>query len=138
MIVMDYHAILLQLGITPNYKGYHQMLTALEIVEANPEALTMVTKWLYPAVAKRHQTNWKQVERNLRIAVRTAWGTNRDFLQKLSPLPVKKRPTVSQFISILLSICFPQDRYELRYCGKQILNRIDPIRNYLNRAKTIL
>ena len=75
--------------------------TALEIVEANPEALTMVTKWLYPAVAKRHQTNWKQVERNLRIAVRTAWGTNRDFLQKLSPLPVKKRPTVSQFISIL-------------------------------------
>ena len=74
MIVMDYHAILLQLGITPNYKGYHQMLTALEIVEANPEALTMVTKWLYPAVAKRHQTNWKQVERNLRIAVRTAWG----------------------------------------------------------------
>ena len=94
MIVMDYHAILLQLGITPNYKGYHQMLTALEIVEANPEALTMVTKWLYPAVAKRHQTN-------LRIAVRTAWGTNRDFLQKLSPLPVKKRPTVSQFISIL-------------------------------------
>ena len=101
MIVMDYHAILLQLGITPNYKGYHQMHTALEIDEANPEALTMVTKWLYPAVAKRHQTNWKQVERNLRIAVRTAWGTNRDFLQKLSPLPVKKRPTVSQFISIL-------------------------------------
>ena len=46
MIVMDYHAILLQLGITPNYKGYHQMLTALEIVEANPEALTMVPKWL--------------------------------------------------------------------------------------------
>ena len=123
MIVMDYHAILLQLGITPNYKGYHQMLTALEIVEANPEALTMVTKWLYPAVAKRHQTNWKQVERNLRIAVRTAWGTNRDFLQKLSPLPVKKR---RQYLN------------SYRSCGKQILNRIDPIRNYLNRAKTIL
>lgn len=29
---MDYHAILLQLGITPNYKGFHQMLTTLEIV----------------------------------------------------------------------------------------------------------
>ena len=121
MIVMDYHAILLQLGITPNYKGYHQMLTALEIVEANPEALTMVTKWLYPAVAKRHQTNWKQVERNLRIAVRTAWGTNRDFLQKLSPLPVKN---AADSISIHI------DPVE-----NQILNRIDPIRNYLNRAK---
>lgn len=29
MTVMDYHAILLQLGITPNYKGFHQMLTTL-------------------------------------------------------------------------------------------------------------
>lgn len=29
---MDYPSILLQLGITPNYKGFHQMLTALEIV----------------------------------------------------------------------------------------------------------
>ncbi|WP_317380607.1 sporulation initiation factor Spo0A C-terminal domain-containing protein [uncultured Intestinimonas sp.] len=69
---MDYPSILFQLGITPNYAGFHQMLTALEIVEANPETLTLVTKWLYPAVAKRHQTNWKQVERNLRIIVGVA------------------------------------------------------------------
>lgn len=101
---MDYRLVLMRLEITPNYKGYRQMLTALEIVESNPEALTRVTKWLYPAVAKRHQTNWKQVERNLRIAVKTAWGTNRDFLQMLSPFPVKKRPTVFQFISILWKI----------------------------------
>jgi len=101
---MDYRPILFQLGITPNYKGFYQMLTALEIIEDNPEALTMVTKWLYPAVAKRHQTNWRQVERSLRIVVRVAWDTNRDFLQKLSPLPVKSRPTVSQFISILWKV----------------------------------
>ena len=98
---MDYRLVLMRLGVAPNYKGFYQMLTALEIVEANPEALAMVTKWLYPAVAKRHQTNWRQVERSLKIVVRVAWGTNQDFLQKLSPLPVKKRPTVSQFISFL-------------------------------------
>ena len=98
---MDYRPILLQLGITPNYKGFYQMLTALEIVEANPEALTMVTKWLYPAVAKRYQTNWTQVERNLRIVVSVAWDANRNFLQKLSPIPVKLRPTVSRFVLIL-------------------------------------
>lgn len=97
---MDYRPILLQLGITPNYKDFHQMLTVLGIVEANPEALTMVTKWLYPAVAEQHKTNWRQVERSLRIVVRVAWGTNRDFLQKFSPILVKKRTTVSQFISI--------------------------------------
>lgn len=27
---MDYRPILLQLGITPNYKGYHQLLTVFK------------------------------------------------------------------------------------------------------------
>ena len=40
---MDY---LIQLGITPNYKGYNLMLTALEIINADPEALTLVIKRL--------------------------------------------------------------------------------------------
>lgn len=47
---MDYRLVLIQFGITPNYKGYHQMLTALEIAEVDPEVLTLVTKRLYPAI----------------------------------------------------------------------------------------
>ena len=49
---MDYRPILLRLGITPNYKVYHRMLTALEIIEADLEAPMMVTMWLYPSTAK--------------------------------------------------------------------------------------
>ena len=33
---MDYRLVLMRLGITPNYKGYRQPLTALEIVKAGP------------------------------------------------------------------------------------------------------
>ena len=99
-IGMDYRPILLQLGITPNYKGFHQMLTALEIVEANPEALTMVTKWLYPAVAKRHHASWKQVERNLRTVTRVAWNTS-NFMRDIALCPLGRRPTIAQFISII-------------------------------------
>lgn len=98
---MDYRTILMCLGITPNYKGFHQMLTALEIVEANPEALTMVTKWLYPATAKRHHANWKQVERNLRTVVNMAWRTNPTLLQEIAYIPLRNKPTVSVFLSIV-------------------------------------
>ena len=49
---MDYRPILLRLGITPNYKVYHRMLTALEIIEADLEAPMMVTMSLYQSIAK--------------------------------------------------------------------------------------
>ncbi len=52
--------------------GYHQMLTVIEIVKADPEALTLETKRLYPAVAKRHHANRKQAERNLRMVLYSA------------------------------------------------------------------
>ena len=62
---MDYRLVLIQLGITPNYKGYHQMLTALEIVEADLEALTLVTKRPYPAVWRsdlmRVGSRWNEI-----------------------------------------------------------------------------
>ena len=92
---MDYSTILLRLRITPNYMGYHQMLTAPKIFDANPEALTMVTKWLYPAVAKRHHTNLRRVERNLRTVVKVAWKTDQTFLQEMSLLVLPKQPAVS-------------------------------------------
>ena len=94
---MDYRPILLQLGITPNYKGYHQMLTALEIVDADPETLTLVTKRLYPSVTKRHHASWKQVERNLRTVTRVSWPAN-NFMPAHALCPLGRRPTVTQFI----------------------------------------
>ena len=100
---MDYRLVLMRLGITPNYKGFYQMLTALEIVEADPEALTLVTKRLYPAVAKRHHVSWKQVERNLRRVTRVAWNAN-NFIQAHALCPLGRQPTVTQFISIMWSI----------------------------------
>ena len=39
------------------------MTQALQIAVEEPEALEAVTKWLYPAVARKCGTNWKTVER---------------------------------------------------------------------------
>ena len=54
--------MLYSIGLTPNYKGYRQLAQALQIAVEEPEALEAVTKWLYPAVARKCGTNWKTVE----------------------------------------------------------------------------
>lgn len=61
--------LLLCLGITPNYKGFHFLLTCLELLQSDPMALLQVTKSLYPVVAKHHNTSWRTVERDLRTVV---------------------------------------------------------------------
>ena len=61
--------MLYSIGLTPNYKGYRQLTQALQIAVEEPEALEAVTKWLYPAVARKCGTNWKTWERNIRTMI---------------------------------------------------------------------
>lgn len=99
---MEVQALLLCLGITPNYKAYPFLLTALELLQAEPDAILLVTKQLYPAVAGRHGTNWRVVERDLRTAVTLVWRRNPDLLRSMAGYPLVQKPTVSQFLAILL------------------------------------
>lgn len=92
---------LIQLGITPNYIGFYQLLFALELVSREPDALLLVTKRLYPAVAKEFGTTWKAVERNIRFAVCVAWTRNPDFLSRLARYTVTEKPKTAQFLAIL-------------------------------------
>ena len=76
--------MLYSIGLTPNYKGYQQLTQALQIAVEEPEALEAVTKWLYPAVARKCGTNWKTVERNIRTMIGIAWQTAPEQLERLS------------------------------------------------------
>ena len=51
---MNCHDTLKRLGITPNYIGYHQTITAVELAKCEPDMLCLVTKSLYPEVAKSY------------------------------------------------------------------------------------
>ena len=57
--------LLLWLGITPNYRGFHLILDALEILQAHPGTPLLLTKEVYPRIAKQR-----------RIAVRPWNGTS--------------------------------------------------------------
>lgn len=99
---MDIQALLQHLGITPNYRGFHFLLSARQILHNNPNALLLVTKHLYPYIAMIHNTSWSAVERSLRTAVQLAWAHNPALLQQMAGFPLTHKPTVSQFLSILI------------------------------------
>ena len=95
--------LLYRLGLSAKYVGFHCIVSAVEIAMETPQSLTMVTKWLYPQIARQMGTNWKAVERNIRSAINIIWRNNPEELQKISNSCMEKRPSAAQFISILVS-----------------------------------
>ena len=103
MIVNQTHA-LRAMGITPNYAGFCQTIAAVNLAHRDPERLLLVTKQLYPSIAKQYGVRWKSVERNIRSVVSMAWERNPEFLQHLAGYPMKEKPRVAQFIAILADL----------------------------------
>ncbi|MFQ8982953.1 MAG: sporulation initiation factor Spo0A C-terminal domain-containing protein [Evtepia sp.] len=66
MVLTEIYDLLYRLGITANYTGFFHMGYAVKLCCERPERLLMVTKWVYPEVAKHYQTNGRAVERNIR------------------------------------------------------------------------
>ena len=76
--------LLYSLGVTANYKGFLHTTYAVSLCMERQDRLLLVTKWLYPDVARRYGTNWKAVERNIRTVSRIAWIRNRVLLESLA------------------------------------------------------
>ena len=93
---------LYRLGITAKYRGFFHISYAVQLCIQQPDRLLMVTKWLYPEVAKHFHTNGSCVERNIRTVTDLAWMNNRAYLESLAFRPLTKKPTPSQFLGILV------------------------------------
>lgn len=104
--------LLFMLGTTPSYAGFQYVVYGLSLLsENNGAGLQLVTKWLYPDIAKHYRTNWKTVERDIRTLIGVIWRKNPSLLQYIAGYPMKYKPTVSQFFAILweyLSFSFPE------------------------------
>ena len=98
---MHCQQILNHLGITSNYIGFRQVLFAVALVQHDPNLLFLVTKELYPAVAKEYGTTWKAVERNIRSVISMAWTRNPDLIRSLAGYHMDTKPKAAQFIAIL-------------------------------------
>ena len=98
----DIFELLSRLGISANYTGFFQTACAVELCRAEPERLLLVTKKVYPEVARLCGTSWNAVERNIRTACGVAWENNRHLLERLAHKPLQQKPNNAQFLAILL------------------------------------
>jgi len=95
--------LLYRLGVTANYTGFFHMACAVSLCAQQPDRLLLVTKWLYPEVAKQYGTNWKAVEQNIRRVGCIIWQTNRPGLEELAHRRLEQRPCSAQLLAILAS-----------------------------------
>lgn len=102
-LTADIYSLLYQLGVTATSTSFFQTAYAVRLAVEQPQTLLLVTKWLYPEVAKHYRTNWKAVERNIRRLVAAVWAAKPDLLRDIARQPLSHAPTVTQFLSILAS-----------------------------------
>lgn len=102
--------LLLRLGATPNYAGFHYTVYAVMLSLQQEERLVCVTKFLYPDVAKNYHTTWMAVERNIRTLISVVWKTNPWLLSEIAGCSLPKRPSPGQFLGILTAyLSFPEE-----------------------------
>ena len=95
--------IMERLGITLNYKGFYYAVYAVCLAAEEPERLLLVTKWLYPEVARHYETTVNAVERDIRTVVGIIWRENRKALEQIFRCRITAKPTVSQFLAMITS-----------------------------------
>lgn len=100
--------VLVELGVPSHVKGYSRLICAIRIVVEDPAAARMITKRLYPEVAKEFGDTPSRVERAIRHAVELSFErcdfetVNRYFGSTVNPR--KGQPTNSEFITRLADV----------------------------------
>lgn len=93
--------LLHQLGISSNYTGFYPTADAINLCIQQQDRLVLVTKRLYPEIAKRHGTNWKNIEHHIRTISKLAWTRNRPLLEHVAEIPLQRPPSASSFLAVL-------------------------------------
>ena len=94
-----------QIGVPAHIKGYQYLREAIMMAVDNMEAVSAITKVLYPSIAKKFKTTSSRVERAIRHAIEVAW--DRGDIETLQSYfgytvsGVKGKPTNSEFISMI-------------------------------------
>lgn len=101
-ITGNIYSLLYELGLTANSISFFHTAYAVHLALEQPQKLLLVTKWLYPEVAKHYHSNWRAVERNIRRLIQTVWTQHREQLDFLAGQNLQAKPTPAQFLSLLV------------------------------------
>lgn len=97
--------IIHQIGVPAHIKGYQYLRDAILMAIEDDDIINAVTKRLYPAVAKKHNTTSSRVERAIRHAIEVAWDRGDvDVLNSYFGYNIhngRGKPTNSEFIAMI-------------------------------------
>ena len=110
--------VLHNMGVPAHIKGYGFLRQSIIMVMNDPEVINLVTKRLYPDIAKMNNTTASRVERAIRHAIEVAWDRgNVDVLDNYFGYTINNmrgKPTNSEFIAMVA------DRLRLESKGLKI------------------
>lgn len=91
-----------RMGFLFSYHGTWNLVDAVLLCIREPDALTAITKRIYPTIAKKEGSNWRRVERNMRTAVDAFWERgNRELLSSMAGYSLMVRPSVGEIINYI-------------------------------------
>jgi hypothetical protein len=97
----DAYALLYRLGVPRCYRGSKCAAIAMTLAANEPERLELISKRIYPDVARKMHIRMHCVERNIRTVISHIWECSPDNFASITGVALDKPPQVSQFISIL-------------------------------------
>lgn len=101
---LEISLLLQQLGISPRIKGFKYIRQAVVFVRERQDLLNLITKELYPMVAREHDTTPSRVERAMRHAIKTAWDNGMQNHEMFDGRQERDRsPKNSEFISYFVT-----------------------------------
>ena len=102
--------IIRRLGFLYSYMGTDLLVDAVLLCYREPDALTAVTKRVYPEIAKQQGTKWRNVERNMRTALEAFWDRgNRALLNDMAGFELRVRPSVGEIINYIVGYIRDQE-----------------------------
>jgi len=104
-LVSEVTNVMHQIGIPPHVKGYQYIREAILMVVDDVSLLGVVTKELYPGIAKKYDTVSSRVERSIRHAIGLTWARDHtDILKQIFGYSLnveRQKPTNAEFIAVL-------------------------------------
>lgn len=111
------HEILLELGVPHHIVGYRAMFEAILAVKNDPSILNMITKRLYPTVAKKVGSTPSRVERSIRHAIEISFDrAEYETIEKYFGNTVNPRtgkPVVSEYIAMIADVVKREEKKRL-------------------------
>lgn len=94
--------VLFIFGIPANLKGYKYIREALIMTIKDREVVNLITKVLYPDIAKKYGTSPSCVSCSIRHAIEVSWQrVGPDCTNNVYAAGTRKKPTNSQFIATI-------------------------------------